>query len=431
MAVRLVSTVISEAHTASEHVDSANITCDCLAHNLWIIKATYTFTNVGEDKIKDSCPQNSTEKKRISIEGTIRTLHEDSFKNISNLVEVVLPNVGLKEIESGTFRNLSNLRKLHLHDNNLHELRNGTFVNLNASSLQFGNNTIVSLESGVFQNLSNVGELNLSKNKITEIRKGVFQNVYLWILNLEKNAISNLEPGTFASMFAKDKFGISLWLANNNLEAIDSQVFNNNYIQGVGLANNSISVLRPGDFNNLPNLDSLHLSGNKIQEVPEGVFNGSRIRILNLSCNKISVIAAGAFNNMTSLSLIEIQHNKLKEWDSKWFLGLPKIIIDASYNDIETIPAQGFQNVPEGSLVELDHNHIKNISDIAFAGLASLHYLNLSYNEIKEWKVDVLKNVVIEEFVDLRVNKIRCSDMGTDVPVLQTKGVLIEDCQVP
>ena len=409
-------------------LDSANITCNLLTDDsIWRTKTTQSIDG-NADKIKISCPLNSSERKRIKIIGTIKTLYEDSIKDIPNLVEVDFSEVGLEEIQPGTFKNLPQLQRIVLQDNNLQELKTGTFVNLTAWSLQFRRSSISTLQPGAFQNLSHVYELTLRKNRLAEIQKGVFQNVSIRVLNLENNGISGLEPGVFADLHADNEVGISLWLSDNRIERFDPQVFDNEDISAVNLDNNAISVLRPGDLKNLPKLRFLHLSGNKIKEIPEGVFNSSGIEILDLNDNKISVIANGALDGMTSLSSFEIHHNKLKEWDSGWLRGLPKLKIDASYNYIEAIPEGSFVDVPGGSAVILAHNQIRNVSDGAFAGLTSLKSLDLSYNKITEWKVDFLKTVVIEEFVDLQENKIRCSDMRSDLPVLRAKGVLFGTC---
>ena len=78
--------------------------------------------------------------------------------------------------------------------------------------------------------------------------------------------------------------------------------------------------------------------------------------------------------------------------------------------------------------MDLAHNQIRNITDGAFAGLTSLKYLDLSYNEISEWKTDYLKNVVIRENVNLKGNKISCSYIKLDLPELQAQRVLFDKC---
>ncbi|KAJ3653023.1 hypothetical protein Zmor_018942 [Zophobas morio] len=410
--------------TLCNHENSATTTC-----RLWSARriiATFTVTG-GADKIKDSCPRNSTEKKTIEIRGTIKTLYEDSVKNITNLFKIDLVKVGLEKIQPGTFKDLSPLMDLIIQENKLKTLKTGTFVNLNVSFLSLRRNFISVLQPGVFQNLS-LYQLALEENRLTKIAKGVFQDVSLTRLSLDQNGISRLEPGVFASLHPKNEEGISLSLSDNKIERLDPQVFDNKDIDHVNLGNNSISILHPGDLNNLPNLTRLNLTRNRLKEVPEGVFNASKIVILDLSHNQISVIANGALDGMKGLWYIRIHHNQLKEWDSRWFRGLSMIKIFASNNYIETIPEGSFVEVQEYTAVDLAHNQIRNISDGAFAGLKRLRSLDLSYNKIRKWKIEFLEKVMIQENVDLRGNNISCSEIESGIQQLRNQGFIFDKC---
>ncbi|KAJ3653020.1 hypothetical protein Zmor_018939 [Zophobas morio] len=422
------------APTECDHVDRVNITCVLRSAPDWQTTTTYSL-NVGVDKIKDSyCPRNSTKLKDIHIEGTIKVLYEDSFKDIINFAGIELQNAGLEELQPGTFKDFPELQRVILLENRLTEIKTGTFVNLRLTALNLDRNFISVLQPGAFQNVSITIQLQLYENRLTEIRQGVFQNVSVRDLILSRNGISRIEPGAFAGLHAvySTMFvpGICLYLSDNSIKRLDPQVFDNEEIRTLDLINSSISILRSGDLNNLPNLRVLYLCRNGIKEVPEGVFNGSKIEVLDLSQNEISVIANGAFDGMTRLRKFVIYHNKLKEWDGGWFRGLPVATISASYNDIEVICAESFVDVPEGIVVKLDHNKIRNISDGAFVGLRSLKDLDLSYNEISEWKIDFLKKVFIRFKVDLRGNKINCSEMEPELQKLPARGVIYLDCLI-
>ncbi|KAJ3653022.1 hypothetical protein Zmor_018941 [Zophobas morio] len=412
------------ALTLCDQQHTVNITCRYVSN--WGIMSTYTM-QMGAHKIKNRCPESATELKWIEVQGTMKILYEDSVKDFQNLGRLDLTMVGLEEIQPGTFKNLSRLQTFYADQNNLPKLKTGTFVNLDMTFLILCKNFISDLEPGTFQNVT-VFDFDLDANKLRKIRKGVFQNVYAWILRLENNGISKLERGVFANLGTKSSSGVYLYLSHNCIKRLHPQIFDNEHIYALFLNNNSISNLRPGDLNNLPKLHLLHLSRNRLTQVPEGVFNASKISTLDLSHNRISVIANGALDGMTELRFFEIQHNQLKEWDDGWFRGLSLIKFNASYNYIEVIHAGSFVAFGKDSKVELAHNQIRNISDCAFTGLERLKSLDLSYNEISEWKIDFMKNVVIGDNVDLRGNKINCTDLGLDLQELLDKGFMFDHC---
>ncbi|KAJ3653027.1 hypothetical protein Zmor_018946 [Zophobas morio] len=384
---------------------SAVITCYLYVDNSW--EETQVVKNASTHQIKESCPENVDQTKRIKLQGSAKILYQDSLKDISKLSKLEIVNVHVEEIQPGTFKDLPKFNTIDLSDNNLYEIKTGTFVNLEVVSLFMHRNLISVLHEGAFQNLSNVAQLTLERNRLHELKRGVFQNVTVGKFLLGKNNISKIEIGAFADMFPYDEFGIRLFLTNNRFAEIDSSVFDCKGIGTLGLANNFISTLRPGDLRNLPNLYEIILTGNKIKKVPEGVFNGSKITDIILGWNVISVIESEAFRDMKHLQFVDVRHNKVKEWDSNWFRGAPSLIIIFSHNSLQTIPAEGFKNIPQNSTLYLDHNCIKNISDSAFNGITILQGLNLRSNELEEWNVDLLKNVKIHDF-DLTRNKIEC-----------------------
>ncbi|KAJ3653024.1 hypothetical protein Zmor_018943 [Zophobas morio] len=394
--------------------NSAVITCYHLVGNSW--EKAQVVENASTHQIKEICNESDEQKQCVEVKGSVKILYEDSFKGIPKLSEIeVYSETNLEEIEPGTFTDLPKLDILDLSGNNLQEIKSGTFVNLKVQHLILQRNSISLLREGAFVNLSDVQKLSLERNNLQELKRGVFQELYVVQLEFGSNNISKIEVGTFASVFPRDEGGIILNLSNNSFTEIDASVFDYKYsVYALMLAKNSISILRPGDLRNLPNLKYVLLSENKLKEVPEGVFNGSKIVSIELDNNEISFIGSKAFDDMKDLTFVNISNNKLKEWNNDWFCGEGAKVIRLSYNYLETIPVEAFTNIPGGSMLKLDHNRIQSISDSAFKNVTYLDSIDLSYNEIQEWNVDLMRNVKTDGAVDLNGNKIKCPESGSN-----------------
>ena len=346
--------------------------------------------------------------KTIEIKGTAKTLYEDSFKGIPKLCEIDVAQANLEEIQSETFKNLPHLDILDLSGNNLHEIKSKTFVNLKVHNLYLQEHFIALLQERAFVNLSDVDELNIENNSLQELKRGVFQDLSVRRIELGLNHISRIEVGTFDRVFSGDEQSIHLNLMNNSITEIDPSVFNHKYIIFLGLANNSISVLRPGDLHNLPYMQDIQLMGNKIKQVPEGVFSGSEIRSFGLELNEISFIASKAFDDMKYLYYAGLSNNKLKERNKN------RCWLDFRTIYLETMPAEAFTNIPGDSILRLDHNRIRSISDSAFKSVTQLGSIDLSYNELEEW--------------NLRGNRIKCPKEGSNSLVPKAYVVYLSNC---
>ena len=77
----------------------------------------------------------------------------------------------------------------------------------------------------------------------------------------------------------------------------------------------SISSLKAGDFQGMPNLDSLYLQWNKLTALPEGIFDGlNRLTLLRLHHNRLrmSSFPSGVFRDLTRLEVLFLNSNRLE-----------------------------------------------------------------------------------------------------------------------
>ncbi|XP_025835817.1 osteomodulin-like, partial [Agrilus planipennis] len=67
---------------------------------------------------------------------------------------------------------------------------------------------------------------------------------------------------------------------------------------------------------------------------------------LSLSNNSISVIDPAAFDNMPNLRTIETEFNKISMWSPSWFTNSPNIVtVSFAHNKIASLPGNAFANL--------------------------------------------------------------------------------------
>ncbi|XP_063923750.1 vasorin-like [Zophobas morio] len=384
----------------------------------WTLQ-THQYVTPGKptNNLKELFPENGVTDglTTVFINGSVNTLYQNSVTDIPDLACLDMTRVNLQKIEPGAFKKLPVLSHLDFGENSLEEIQSGTFVDLQSCHyINVSSNQISVLEVGAFRNLSNLSRLYLSKNKIDKVERGVFDNVTVRILDLSQNVVSKLEDGFLDNVLPVKGLNVYLVLSDNKLEEVNPRVFNHSYITHLYLANNSVSSLRLGDFQNLPKLEYLQLRGNKLENI-ENVFNNMKLISLDLSHNEISFIASDAFRNMTKLRIVRLNHNKIKFWDNNWFQDSEAITtIFASNNLIGELPEKAFKNYQNTFSIDLAANRIENIKDLAFynpeRGFTRLHYLILRDNLIQKWNKFLLVNRanITVYGIDLRKNKLEC-----------------------
>ncbi|MYB04785.1 MAG: leucine-rich repeat protein [Gemmatimonadetes bacterium] len=119
----------------------------------------------------------------------LKTVHEDAFAGLENLVGLSLRSNDLSELPEGVFRNLIELRRLDLVNNSLRRLPKGIFAGLHhLDVLGLSSNQLAELPRTLFAGLSNLRLLNLAANQLTELPDGLFAGLRSsqWV-SLEKN----------------------------------------------------------------------------------------------------------------------------------------------------------------------------------------------------------------------------------------------------
>ncbi|CAI8037385.1 Vasorin [Geodia barretti] len=115
-------------------------------------------------------------------------------------------------------------------------------------------------------------------------------------------------------------------------------------ITNFNLSDQSITALKPGDFDGLSSLRSLSLAENTLSSLPTGIFSGlSSINSLNLGSNQLNSLPIDLFSGLSSLSRINLSFNRLSNLPDDIFSGLFSLIgLDLGSNQLSSLPADIF-----------------------------------------------------------------------------------------
>ncbi|KAL8601475.1 hypothetical protein ACOMHN_000417 [Nucella lapillus] len=154
------------------------------------------------------------------------------------------------------------------------------------------------------------------------------------------------------------------------------------------LYNNSISLLHPSAFKNLPSLQNLDISHNLLINITVGVFEGlGQLVNLNLSHNQLMFDSLSPsempFRFLTSLKRLNLRRNCLSDVSKRRGLSAHTLQwLDLSYNRImssgESFMLNDLVNL---TYLDLSHNHLHSLTGL-FHGMNSLQELNLRGNQI-------------------------------------------------
>uniref|UniRef100_A0A8B9L1Q5 Si:ch211-117l17.7 n=1 Tax=Astyanax mexicanus TaxID=7994 RepID=A0A8B9L1Q5_ASTMX len=168
------------------------------------------------------------------------------------------------------------------------------------------------------------------------------------------------------------------------------------------LSSNALSVLPPGVFRRLVNLEQLHLDGNQLvslsrmprlkelylyntnlSTVPWNLFaNMTGLMSLNLHINeKLTSLPRNLFCCLPNLLKLSLRYNSLQALQPDQFSQLTKLqILLLNGNMLQSLPARIFYNLPKLAKLELSNNYLKNLPGDTFLDLNSLQSVTLGHN---------------------------------------------------
>ncbi|XP_022828808.1 tsukushin-like [Spodoptera litura] len=267
--------------------------------------------------------------------------------------------------------------------NNWHYLQNNAFSNFkNVLYMDLSENHIKML-GAAFRGLEQMDSLNLSRNHIETIKPGVLQVSHnrsrLYMLDLSYNLLMHLSGEAFVNM--------------NNLRSL--------YLQG-----NKLKTLGDHFFVKLKHLNYLNLCCSNMGTLRMTFKYLPSLKELNLSYNRLKKID---LSKVMSLETIDLSHNDFEEMYFEDFKGLPIIKVDLSFNKLKELNVEDSVVGSNASrpLVKLylHNNNIEYIDESFFNIFSYIAILNLSYNNIVEFKADTFRYVNVLKILIVSNNR--------------------------
>ena len=237
----------------------------------------------------------------FSLHGKATELKPGDFDGMTNLTELRLDGNDLSSFPDNIFDNLTNLTALNLADNDLSSFPDNIFDNLtDLTTLSLGGNQLSSLPAGIFDQLTNLTTLTLYSNQLSSLPAGLFDNLTnLTLLNLLDNPLTQLPEGYFDNLTNLTTLHLpriitppplpvagevtpvadrtpqvrdAIVAAAGVNSAADVTEAHLAAITVLDLSESDITELKPGDFDNLTNLEGLGLNGS-FSSLPDGIFD--------------------------------------------------------------------------------------------------------------------------------------------------------------
>ncbi|XP_066020959.1 uncharacterized protein [Pocillopora verrucosa] len=374
-------------------------------------------TNFGRTRVVVKCqvhgyipngiPSNTIELNLSSC--SLKSISEDSFRNLTVLKLLDLSNNLLRRIPYNTFKNMDKLEIINLADN----LISGSFyLPESVSQLVIKHNFLSStdakvilkglkrlrklsmrgchledIENGTFRAMKNLTDLDLSFNNLTHIHKGTVEGLtdQLTNLYLDGNELETISDGTFKQFkilqrctlrwnnltsvpdLTGPKVFVNLKLDSNRIKDI-SRIAKSGikHLFELLLASNEIDYLPPNIFQNIFIMDSIDLSFNKLQSIPDGLFNKlGKLQTLMINFNNISNINNRTFEGLSSLKTLMLIKNKLTFISNGAFdeTALQSVFLHS--NAIKTIGSESFSRLNLKQLTIFD-NPLHSLPDGMF-----------------------------------------------------------------
>ena len=341
----------------------------------------------------------------------LSALPENIFDQLTNLTELSLRSNELSALPENIFDQLANLAKLYLSSNELSALPENIFDQLtNLTVLTLNSNQLSALPDGLFDNLLNLTKLYLNSNQLSSLQESLFdQLTNLTHLNLWDNPVSSLQKSDFDHLTNLEVLILpSTSTPSNPLEfsgdtpvsdrtpqvrdaivatvgasaAADVTEAQLDTITLLDLTGQNVTDLKPGDFDNLTNLESLGLGDNQLSSLPEDLFKYLiSLRGLDLRDNQLRSMPGGLFNRSPNLAALLLRGNKLSSLPAKLLDRTSRMTyLSLRDNELSSLPAELFDHITDLTILFLDNNQLSSLPRGLFNKVT--FYLDLSDNQL-------------------------------------------------
>ncbi|XP_042341594.1 toll-like receptor 3 isoform X2 [Plectropomus leopardus] len=358
------------------------------------------------------------------------TLKKDdfSFLNQSSFLKVLnMSFLSLKMLEPGCFKPISGLHTLIMDGSKMgiQDLSKlCTELSETAiSALFLRNMKLVTLTNKTFTGLqkTNLTFLELSRNGMVKIEEGSFRWLSkLQTLILVDNNIKRLNKDTFQGLVSLKKLQLSNALVSSHpMPTIDDFSFQPlSALESLILQRTAVWEITAHTFTGLTRLKELDMSWSKytsLRNITSKTFislAGSPLRKLNLTGTAIAKISPGSFSIFRNLTTLLLDNNFINQnLTGKEFEGLGQVEELYMSNNHQTVnlSSKSFVNMNNLRVLTLGKSLISeavNLDVSPFSPLLNLTYLDLSNNNIANFRENTLEGLVNLKVLKLQHNNL-------------------------
>ncbi|XP_030840929.1 toll-like receptor 3 [Strongylocentrotus purpuratus] len=338
------------------------------------------------------------------VHNKIKSLNFKGCSRWSHLTDVNLRKNEVQEVHQSDFLPLQNttVGNFSLFGNKIHNLSTKVFSHLTSSIDNFilQGNPLKPFDIRPFLGMTYINKLSISTCKIDQLlppdNASDYHTPYPSILTLDvsKNSITNVPPGSFWGFIWLKM----LILSDNKISSLSNESFYQmTSLIELNISSNKLVSLPPESFACVPNLTTLDVSKNLLQNLSPQSFDGMLlIRSIFLYVNRITDLNSGRrFWTIGTLRVLDISYNDIAFISHGTFTGLTSLqVLDVSNNQVNSFSKYAFTDLILLRKLHLSKERAVFLKD-TFKQLRTLHYLDLSYTQIK------VSQTSIEQFYNM------------------------------
>lgn len=281
------------------------------------------------------------------------------------------------------------LRRLDLSNNFIRQLH--TLVLPNLEQLDLSANQLDLISEGAFENLAQLEELNLSRNALNNNLGGnskALQSISgLRSLDISMNGLSD----DAVELYLQQKSSLDqLKMTGNALTRLSHSLFKDSKgLRAITIDDNLISVIEPGTFEPLSQLEMLSLAKNNLEHICD--FKLYQVKYLNLSQNSLEFFVTREDNRLYGLEVLDLSFNKLL-----YFPIVPKMnylrYLHLQNNMVGALNSEAAMVSEANSLYNeiMDKNIIRKNNLHSNWRQMPVTYIDLSYNHFRSFPLETL-----------------------------------------
>jgi len=366
-----------------------------------------------EELTKTFHPYPLTSLTHLNLSDTTVKEFEGFFLTMTDLVHINLSNNSIEKWPLG-FEKLSKLMTLNMNQNLLTSMPI-FFLNFGMQYIDVSQN-LISYISPEFLKVHDRTLFKTNKNPVEnwpmkhESGLAIEDDELSWYFACLKKSYSTLEFCYTAKLSSPGSIPLqdlnpSLTKLNisENCASLDPLV--GNLVNLIAIKASNCNILELPGIENLIHLTSLDASCNNISSFPVHLLRCKCLITLNLARNKIpNIVVELRDNQLSNLEYLNLSKNQLPSFPSEQLFPRLKTLL-MSNNRLKSVPFSITQ-ILTLEYLSLAGNDILICHSKFFVNLTRLRRLNLSFNKIEEFPMNLLENTNLEELLLVQRRKI-------------------------